>query len=169
MIRMNKTTKKQKKKVATKEPSAAQKIIAYRQQQVMKWHFVRKYTLQETYDVLKNDKKLKKMSFMTVQRDSDDLQKNFVKQLKFKTADKLILETVNQQLEIIRKAWILYTNTELPSIKIQALKLIQETESKNIGIFERLGLIEKVADRLELEGDMIPSVINIIQPKEKKK
>lgn len=139
-----------KKKIST-ELSAKQKSMIARRELIRTYHFIYRRTIPETLEILqKNGFRIR--NIRTIERDIKLIREDFIKDIRTDTADNLVVRSVSTQVKVIQEAWIQYRRSETIREKIRCLRLIHESELRNIDVFERLGLIEKVADRLDVDG-----------------
>lgn len=140
---MSKVTKEKEKEVSIKQIE-----MSNRQEKIKKLYFVQKMTLAQVAAALKT-------SMKTIERDTKEIRKAFVKEIKKETAEKLIMQALNQNEEIIKRAWYRYYGEDVKDRdKLSALKLIHDVETKNIDIYQQLGLIEKAAETIGLTGEV---------------
>lgn len=121
-----------------------EKEIRDRREKVKKLYYVQRVKISTIANQLG-------VNYRTIERDTDAIRKECIKEIKKDTANKLIIKVVSSNEEIILSAWLMYSaNGAKPNTKLKALSLIQKTEESNIKIFQELGLLDKVADPIDL-------------------
>lgn len=128
--------------------------LTERRERVRVLYFINRLSITELEKVLKNEG-FKHCDYRTIQRDIDLFASDFIKNLKAKNPNDLIAKVVQQNDEVIKKAWTRYAQASTDQARIHALNLIHNVEKDNIGIFQELGIIEKVADQVRMDQEIV--------------
>ena len=127
--------------------------------------FPRKYTIKQLAEKLK-------VSEITIKRDLSFIRRKISRDVPYKQAKEIIFRIFTRLEEVERKYWRIADNENTPPrVIVSALKGIQDICNQEIKVAQDLGLIDKVADKVELVGTDIatPEIIIKIREELRKK
>lgn len=98
---------------------------------------------------------LEKINVATISRDMKALKEQILKEVEKKDITGLLLHLKSTKETSLRELWKLYRETKHPHLKLGCLKQINQLLAEEVEISQRLGVLEKAPEKIEVSGSIV--------------
>ena len=120
--------------------SQSREIVLDRREKIKELYFIKRYSI-------KTISKQLDWSIPTIWQDIQHLKHEFVKEISQVDLKEYLAEILIRNQEIMSKAWEEYYNAKYTRDRLDALRLIQETDKNYLDELERFGIIQRLPIR----------------------